>query len=118
MSLDAIRRLRMQGDRPGIVRLIVGPTPAWLPDDATVVKVPEEARPARMDWRPLVGLPVCLHQTADLPHLTAAVMDAAASVGVRFYGAALAAGGIHPCADGYDAEIRANLRKYQEMLCS
>lgn len=117
MSLAAIRDLRMKGDRPGIVRLIVGPAPAWLPDDATVVKIPADARPARMDWRPLVGLPVVLHQTRDLPRLTGEVMDAATKAGVKFYGAALMSG-VYPCADGYDAEIRANLKKMQEILCN
>jgi hypothetical protein len=117
MSLEAIRHMRLRGDRPGIVRLVVGVSPAWLPDDATVVKVPEGSRPARMDWRPLVGLPVTLIETRSLPQLVGDVMDEVTRAGAKFCGAALMTG-VYPCLDGYETEVRRNLKKTWEILCT
>jgi hypothetical protein len=116
MTLAAIRSLRMRGERPGFVEIIVGPCPDWFPDGETVVKVPANANPARMDWRPLVGLPVFLIETADLPHLVSDVLSETERHGVKFLGAALTTG-IYPCSDSFNDEFSASLRRTKELLC-
>ena len=115
MSLAAIRTLRVKGERPAFVQIVVGPCPDWLPDDETVVKVPADAIPSRMDWRPLVGLPVFLIETRDLPHLVSDVLCETERQNVKFLGAALTTG-IFPCSDSFNDGISASLKRTQEML--
>lgn len=60
MSLDALRQLRRQGERPTHVFVVVGKRLPALNDSPRVVAVSTGDQPAQMDWRPVVGLPVAL----------------------------------------------------------
>lgn len=116
MSLDAIRSVRRQGFRPGLVWLVIGPVPRWLDDDETVVLIREDSTPEFMDWRAVVGIKLAIFQTRLLPAMTLRAIKAAEAAGARFYGAADATG-VYPMVNEPTDEHRRNLQKSWEMLC-
>lgn len=117
MSLAALRSCRLNGTRPdGVVWVVIGPAPRWLDDDASVVVVPENAKPERTDWRPLVGLWVALFQTMPLADLTLRTLRELERVGAKLYGAADHTGA-HPLVAQPTQDHRINLRRVWESLC-
>jgi hypothetical protein len=79
MSLETLRKLRVEGGRPDVLlKVVAGRTPlvAANPDIIAVTDAPE-----RMDWRPVVGLPVAFF-----------VPDDALDLGERAFACACAAG--------------------------
>lgn len=59
MSLDSLKKLRIDGLKPNSVHVLVGDFPAWA--NAEVDKVCLKSVKG-MDLRPLVGLPVSIFQ--------------------------------------------------------
>lgn len=117
MSLSAIRSVRLNGRRPGVVTVVIGPAPKWLDDDAQHIVIAEGDTPSLMDWRPVVGLWLALIQTARLPELAASVMDHADAAGAKFFGAADHTG-TYPTVMNAGPEHHAVLRNTWENLCT
>lgn len=116
MSLEAIRKLRLQRAKPGLVWLVIGPAPKWLEDDATVIRLAPDAAPEFMDWRPVIGLTLAVFQTAPLADLALRAIDAAAAAGAVFFGAADHSG-TYPMVEGAGPEHHLALRRAWEHLC-
>lgn len=116
MSLEAIRAVRLQNARPGVVSLVIGPVPRWFEDDEQAIVIPEDCTPEFLDWRPVIGLSLAVFQTKPLPDLTLRVIAAANAAGARFYGAADHTGAYPLTADATDEQAR-NLRRTWSLLC-
>ena len=110
MSLDSLRRLRQSGHKPASVTVIVGKPPAWH-DASSPARVVIDRDPAKLDLRPLVGLPIHLIDIqADEQRLRAA-MDATQEAGVKVLGACSAVG-----ACGVSPEHERAMRRFRENL--
>lgn len=116
MSLAAIRKVRQQGFKPGVVNMVIGPAPRWLDDDESVVKIAADSRPERMDFRPLVGVPVAVFQTQPLPDVTLRAIDAANAAGATFVGFADDSG-TYPALTNETERVALSLRRTWEQLC-
>ena len=111
MSLDSLRRLRMDGQRPASVNVIVGKPPAWFEADRPTVVVIDRD-PNTLDLRPLVGLPIHLTDIQPNADLLLKALDATQALGVQVLGACSEAG-----ACGCSPEHEAAMRRYRENLC-
>lgn len=65
MSLDTLKKLRIDGYKPKAVHVLVGDAPKWANADADTVCIKHGASVKSMDFRPLVGLPVSIFQLGD-----------------------------------------------------
>lgn len=111
MTIEAIRRTRLDGKKPALVYVVIGPH-AQIHDDKTMVCVPDGARPEGMDWRPLVGVRVALIQPLARPELAQRVIQAAHDAGCEFVGSADPMGEV----DFGQPEIAPMLRRAREVL--
>jgi hypothetical protein len=88
MSLQALSELRRNRQRPaGIVKVVVG-KPPHLDDRVAVIVVTPTDRPAFMDWRPLVGLPIALFTADGHEVLGTQTLDALQAASVHLVGSA------------------------------
>ena len=115
MSLESIRSMRRAGFVPdGPVVVLIGKRPTSVDDSAALVVV--DGSP-RQDWRPLVGLWVCLVRGDGVDARTViAVVDALQSVGVKWFGYVDRAEAM-PGTVGAGPQHHAALRKTWESLC-
>ena len=65
MSLDTLKKLRIDGYKPKAVHVLVGDAPKWANADVDMVCIKHGALVKGMDFRPLVGLPVSIFQLGD-----------------------------------------------------
>ena len=112
MTIEAIRRTRLDGKKPALVYVVIGPH-APIHDDHTMLIVKDGARPEDMDWRPLVGIRVALIQTQARPALAQRVLQAAHDAGAEFVGTADPMGELSLIGP----EIEPALRRAREYLC-
>jgi hypothetical protein len=111
MSLSMLRDLRLDGQRPALVKLAIG-AKRPLDDRPDLIALGADAQPERMDWRPLIGLPVALF-----------VGDGHGDVAQRAFESAVAAGALPIGAAWSDVEvstdeaIKPSLRRMWEVLC-
>lgn len=117
MGLAQIRRVRELGGKPAMVKVIVGDKPAWLPDDATLVHVPERAGLNALDWIPLVGLWCTVHWTSGPAERALAVLDCMERTGARLFGAASVHGVVALTANPTPRD-EALIRKEWRMFCT
>lgn len=92
MSLSHLRRVREQGAKPAMVKVVIGRKPGWLEDDASVVHIPEAMNLAKQDWLPLYGVWVTVHWTEGSTDRALAVLDCLDRAGAKLFGAASADG--------------------------
>lgn len=87
MSLQAIRDMRMQRQKPSaILSIIIGEAPKGWKSDANLIELRPGCQPALMDWRPVVGLWTAFYMlTPDWAVMDAAV-DAATKAGAKLFG--------------------------------
>ena len=62
MSIDSLKKLRIDGYKPKAVHVLVGDFPAWANAETDTVCVKSVKG---MDLRPLVGLPISIFQIGD-----------------------------------------------------
>lgn len=115
MSLDSIRAMRRSGYAPdGPVVVLIGRRPKSVDESAALVVV--DGSP-RQDWRPLVGLWVCVVRAADADARTVlSVVDGLQSVGVKWFGYVDRSEAL-PGIVGAGPQHHAVLRKTWESLC-
>ena len=116
MSLTAIREVRLTGRKPGAVLVLIGAEREPLMDGFAVVLVREGDQPARMDWRPMLGVVAAVLTVKPLPHLTLAVLDALRGAGAKLFGAASDLG-VFPLLENADEEHERMLRHAWELAC-
>lgn len=90
MSLASLTALRATGRAPAAIWVVVGSCPdsiKSMPDTIAVA-----AKPAAMDWRPVVGLHVDIFDLSDDPMLLLGTMDAIEAAGPKAIGVACAEG--------------------------
>jgi hypothetical protein len=73
MSLDSLKKLRVDGYKPKAVHVLVGDFPLWANSETDTVCVKFVKG---MDLRPLVGLPVSIFQLGDCDALLTEVINA------------------------------------------
>jgi len=83
MSLQAIREMRLQRQKPGVVSVVVGQVGKRHKSDPEVVELAPGAQPRLMDWRPLVGCSVCFYQLSDDTNLMNVAFDMALAAGAK-----------------------------------
>jgi hypothetical protein len=89
MSLESLRALRLQGNRPNApVTVMVGMKPRLDDNEGTVV-IPAHAAPSIMDFRPLMGLWVVLVVADGCADLALKTLDAMVAAGAKVFGASL-----------------------------
>lgn len=87
MSLDSLRQLRRQGEKPdSIVKVVIGRRHPVFEGAPDVVTVAAPDQPMFMDWRPVVGLPVAIFVCDDCSDLGERVFDAIKAAGGKFLG--------------------------------
>lgn len=117
MSLEAIRDLRMHGQKPfGVVNVLIGRRPKSVHDDRALVVVRAKDDPRFMDWRPVVGLCVAVFAQQQDPMRMLAVLEALEQAGAQFFGTADPAG-TFPMLVGADGQHHRVLRQMWEALC-
>jgi hypothetical protein len=117
MSLEAIRDLRLQGQKPsGVVTVLIGRRPRVVHSDRMLVVVRAKDDPRFIDWRPLVGLTVAVFSATTDPFRILAVLEALEAAGARFFGAADPSG-TFPMVAGAGVEHHRALRGMWEALC-
>jgi hypothetical protein len=87
MSLDSIRALRLQRQKPsGVVSIVFSDKPLLVEDSPALVVIRCTDEPQFMDLRPLVGLWVALYsREASITQMLRAV-DALQAVKCKFFG--------------------------------
>lgn len=111
MSLDTLRDLRLSRSKPtATLKLVAGPVPdylAWWPDVIGVTESPE-----RMDWRPVVGLPLAVLVADGYVDIGSRAFDCAMAAGCIPVGVAFRDGG-----HSIDDAARAPLHRLWELVC-
>lgn len=88
MSLSALRQLRIEGSKPAsVVNVVVGKEPLLHERPDVIVILPGD-KPAFLDWRPIVGLPVALFTVPGHELLATQTLDALQAVNARLIGSA------------------------------
>lgn len=88
MSLETLRHLRRNGERPdAVVKVVIGKRHAAIEASPDVVTVLALDQPAFIDWRPLVGLPVVLFVCDGANDLGERVLDCVKAAGCKLLGA-------------------------------
>lgn len=77
MSLDTLKKLRIDGYKPKAVHVLVGDFPAWANAEADTVCLKTVKG---MDLRPLVGLPISIFQIGDCNALLVEAIHAVEAV--------------------------------------
>lgn len=77
MSIDSLKKLRIDGYKPKFVHVLVGDFPAWANAETDTVCIKTVKG---MDFRPLVGLPVSIFQLGDCNALLIEVIHAVEAV--------------------------------------
>lgn len=86
MSLQAIREMRLQRHKPGVVSVVVGQVGKLHKSDPEVIELAPGSQPRLMDWRPLVGCSVCFYQLDDDTSLMEVAIDMALAAGAKLMG--------------------------------
>jgi hypothetical protein len=73
MSIDTLKKLRIDGYKPKAVHVLVGDFPAWANAETDTVCIKSVKG---MDLRPLVGLPVSIFQIGDCNALLVEAINA------------------------------------------
>lgn len=111
MSLDALRELRRAGSRPdSVVKVVVGRRTA--DDRPDVICLTASDRPALMDWRAVIGLPVVLFTLDGFNDLGEQTLDA-----IRAAGGFVIAGAWRDGSVTTDEAIKPTLHRMWEALC-
>lgn len=107
----------MSHRKPGIVMVVIGDLPRWIDADhhGTIV-VRHGDDPARMDWRPMVGVMAAVFLVGQDLGRFLAVLDALRDAGAVLFGAANWTGAYPLLADATDEHTRL-LRRGWEALC-
>ncbi len=79
------RKSRGRQRPAGVVSIVVGRRP-YLDDRADLVVILPGDKPARLDWRPIVGLPVALFTADGHEALGAETVDALQAVDAKLVG--------------------------------
>jgi hypothetical protein len=88
MSLQALASLRRARQRPAsVVSIVVGKAPN-VDDRPDVIAILPADKPAFMDWRPLVGLPVAVFTADGHEVLGTQTLDALQAANVQLIGTA------------------------------
>lgn len=117
MSIQDLLELRMMRQKPeSMITVFIGKRPKWKPDGPTIVVVSPTDRPAVLDWRPLIGLWVCVVMAGDDYALAGQVLDALKESGAKVFGAAYPCG-TYPCIADPTKEHHRVLRETRELLC-
>jgi hypothetical protein len=116
MSLQAIREVRIHGQKPGLALVLIGDVQPPPMDDFRFVVVRSSDDPRLMDWRPMVGLTAAVFTLQPLAHITLGVLDALQSTGVKLFGAADCEG-FYPLLENADESHERLLRRTWELLC-
>jgi hypothetical protein len=114
MTLQALRQVRLQGGKPSsLVKVVVGKRVPALESQPDLITVTDSDRPALMDWRPVVGLPVVLFVCRGADLLGEAVLDALVPAGCRLEGAAW-----WDATVSTDEETKPVLHRMWDLLCT
>lgn len=88
MSLDSIRALRLQRQKPaGVVSIVFSDKRLPVEDSPALVVIRSTDEPQFMDLRPLVGLWVALYSRDANENQMLRTLDALQAVKCRFFGA-------------------------------
>lgn len=116
MSLQAIRRVRELGGKPGMVAILVGNRPDWVEDGPSVVHVNERSEVRGLDWLPLVGVWVTVYWLSGSKQRALDVVDALEQAGAKVFGAYIGGKAYALTGNRSEEEVRA-IREYGEALC-
>lgn len=116
MSLQALREVRLNRRKPGVVLVVIGADAEPPMDGFSVVLVREDDDLRHMDWRPMLGVLAVVLTVKPLPHLTIAVLDALQAAGAKLFGAASDLGTFALQADADESHERL-LRRAWELAC-
>lgn len=116
MSLQALRSVRINRQKPGVVMVVIGDLPKWFDYDHGTIVVRPQDEIARMDWRPMVGLLAALFLIGQDLGRFLAVLDALRSAGAVLFGAANWTGSYPLLTDSTEEHERL-LRRAWEQLC-
>lgn len=111
MSLESLRQYRRQGQRPSLVKLVVGASAA-VGDGPDLIAISADARADRMDWRAVIGLPLALFVADGADAAGEQAFDAAVAAGAQPLGACWRDGAVST-----NEEVRAILPRMWEVLC-
>lgn len=88
MSLELLRALRMQRQKPaGVVSIILTNKPLSVDDSPALVVIKPTDEPQFMDLRPLVGLAVAVYSRDASPDQFLRLLDALEALKCKFFGA-------------------------------
>lgn len=111
MSLETLRELRRSGSKPdAVVKVVVGRRTADERPD--VICLTASDRPAFMDWRAVIGLPVVLFTLDGFNDLGEQALDAIVAAGGR-----VIAGTWRDATVTTDEAIKPTLHRMWEALC-
>ena len=114
MSLQAIRDMRLQRQKPkAVLSVVVGKAPSFCRRDADVIELPRGSQPGLMDWRPVVGLWVAFYLVDKDWTVMDAAVKAAEAAGAKLLGIATD-GKAYPLATFADAEAE---QKMMRLMC-
>lgn len=88
MSLELIRALRLQRQKPaGVVSIVLTDKPLAMDDSPALVVIKPTDEPQFMDLRPLVGLSVAVYARGASPYQFLRLLDALEALKCKFFGA-------------------------------
>lgn len=116
MSLRALREVRMDRQKPGVVMVVIGDLPQWFDYDHGTIVVRPDDELSRMDWRPMVGITAAVFLLGQDLERFLGVLDALRRAGAVLFGAANWTG-VYPLLADADDTHAGLLTRAWEQLC-